>query len=57
MLADDIGIIAGPRQLSIAEIGVDYLMADRVEGHCFAALFRFGHRMMPLNQRFKRAST
>ena len=57
MGADTLGIIANAGQFGIGEIGVDRLVTNRVNRHRCAPLFRFGHGMMPLDQRLKRAPT
>lgn len=55
--SDGVRVIANPSEFSVSEIGVDGLVTDRVYGHRLAALFGFGHRVMPLDQRLKRATT
>ena len=55
VLPDRVGIIANARKFGIGEVGVDRLVTDRVDGHSFAALLRFWHRMVPLDKRFKPA--
>lgn len=55
MHADGVWIIANARKLSVSEIGMDRLVTDRMHGDGRAALFGLGHRVMPLDQRLKRA--
>ena len=38
-----------PRELGIGEIGVDRIVADRMNRDRFTPLLRFGHRMVPLD--------
>ena len=57
MGADMVGIIANAGQFGIGEIGVDRLVTNRVNRHGCAPLFRFGHGVMPLDQRLERTPT
>lgn len=47
--ADGVQILSDPRKLSVGEIRMHSPMADGMDRNGCAALFGFGHRVMPLN--------
>ncbi|GAB5351229.1 hypothetical protein TMRH483_02173 [Qipengyuania sp. 483] len=51
-----IPIVTKPRQFGIGEIGVDRLVADRMDRHRCPALLRFWDRMVPLDAAAQRAT-
>ncbi len=55
--AHGLDIVSEPSEFGIGEVGVDGFVADRMNGHSAPPFLRFGHRMMPLDQRFERATT
>ena len=57
MRLDCFSIIANSRQFGIGEIGMYCSMTDWMNRNRRATLFRLGHRVVPLDQRVKTAST
>ncbi len=51
-----IPVVTKPRKFGIGEIGVDRLVADRMDRNRHAALLRLGHGMMPLYAAAERAT-
>ena len=54
--AHGLGIITDPGEFAVGEIRVDRLVADRVHRDLDLALLGAWHRVVPLDQRFKRTS-
>ena len=54
--SEPIPIVTKPRKFGVGEIGVDGLVADRMDRNRRPALLRFWDRMMPLDAAAQRAT-